>query len=343
MLKGFTPRRKTILKIIVGEYISSAMPVASETILRNYNLGVSSATIRNDMAYLEEEGYITRPHTSAGSVPLDRGYRYYVESISNYIDLSPEEQHHIRDLFREVEEEMDRWLKLAALLIARLVGNAALVTSPKARECRFKHLELISLHEFLAMLILVVSETILKKQLLSFGEPVTQEQLTSVANKLNESYSGLTSAIISSKKLASTTEEQRVTEAVIDIMAAEDEAEYTEPYFEGLRLMLGQPEFVEKDRMLNIMELMEARDWLKPVLSRQSQSEGIQIVIGQESHEDSLKDLSLVLSRYGIPHRVGGTIGVMGPTRLDYRRAIPTVSYMSEILSYLVAGTCPED
>jgi heat-inducible transcriptional repressor len=337
-----TPRRKAILNIIVAEYIATALPVASETILRNYQLSVSSATIRNDMAYLEKEGYIAKPHTSAGSMPLAKGYRHYVESISKNIELPIEEQHRIRDSFHNIEE-VERWLKLAATMMARLVGNAALVTFPKASQYHLKHLELVSLNEFLALLILVLSETVLKQQLLSFTEPLGQEQLNSIANKLNSHYTGLTSSQISAKKFKSTPEERRVAAAVTDIMSAENEMEYHESYLEGLRLMLGQPEFIGKERMLRILELMEARDWLKSYLHKQLEHERVQIVIGEESHDETLKDLSLVLGRYGVPKKVGGTIGVIGPTRMDYRKAISTVNYMSGVLSYLVAGVCEED
>ncbi len=343
MLKGLTPRREAVLRIIVSEYIATALPVASETIFRNYELGVSPATIRNDMAYLEEAGYIIRPHTSAGSVPLDRGYRHYVESLTKEAELPLEEQYHIRKLFHEVEEEFERWLKLAATIAARLVRNAALVTSPKPRQCRFRHLELVALQEFVALVVLVLSEAILKRQLLSFEESVAQERLTRVANKLNVAYSGLSSSEISTKKLELSSEEEQVTEAVIDIMAVEDELEYEQPYLEGLRLMLGQPEFAHKDRMWSIMELMETKEWLSSAFARQSSDVGVRVVIGEENRDETLRDLSLVFSRYGIPGQVGGTIGVIGPTRMDYRRAISTVGYMSEILSDLVAGVCRGD
>ena len=342
MVSELTPRRRAILNIIVAEYIATATPVASETILRTYQIGVSSATIRNDMAYLEKEGYITKPHTSAGSIPLVKGYRYYVESISKDSELPLEEQHRIRDSFQNIEE-IERWLKVAAAMLARLVGNAALVTFPKVRQYHLKHLELVALHEFLALLVVVLSETVLRQQLVTFHEPVTQEQLTIIANKLNAHYTGFTSSQILSQKLAATPEEKQVTEATVDMMAAEDDLDYHATYLEGLRLMLGQPEFIGKERMLRVMELMEARDWLTPVLHQQLGDKQVQVVIGEESHDESLKDLSLVLSHYGIPRKVKGTIGVIGPTRMDYRRAISTVSYMSDVLSYLVAGVYGED
>src|SRR4030042_277911 len=223
MLKGLTPRREAVLSIIVSEYIVTAFPVASETIFRSYQLGVSPATIRNDMAFLEEEGYIARPHTSAGSVPLDKGYRHYVESLASEAELPLEEQYRIRKLFREVEEEFERWLKLAATIAARLVRNAALVTFPKPRQCRFKHLELVALQEFAALMVLVLSEAILKRQLLSFEEPVTQERLTIMTKKLNAAYLGLTISEIVAKKLELPSEETQVTEAVIDMMSRSEE------------------------------------------------------------------------------------------------------------------------
>jgi heat-inducible transcriptional repressor len=126
-------------------------------------------------------------------------------------------------------------------------------------------------------------------------------------------------------------------------MASEDEMVYHQSYLEGLRLMLGQPEFIQKDRMLDILELMEARNWLDTLLRRQIGPERVEVVIGEENRDKTLKDLSLVLGRYGVPKKIGGTIGVIGPTRMDYRKAISTVNYMSGILSYLMAGVCEEE
>ncbi len=343
MLKGLTPRREAVLKIIVSEYIARAVPVASDTIFRNYQLGVSPATIRNDMAYLEKEGYITRPHTSAGSIPTDKAYRHYVESLSQEVELPVEERYRIRELFQEVEEEFERWLKLAAAIVARLVRNAALVTFPKPKQCRFRHLELVFLHEFVALMVLVLSEAILKRQLLSFDRRVTQNELTAFTNKLNAAYAGLNSSEILAKKLELSAEEKQVTEAILDMMIAEDEAEYEQAYLEGLRLMLDQPEFARRDRMLSIMELMETQEWLRSAFSRWPSDVGVQVIIGEENRDETLRDLSLVFSRYGIPGRIDGAIGVIGPTRMDYRRAISTVSYMSAILSDLVAGVCGGD
>jgi heat-inducible transcriptional repressor len=342
MMKSLTKRREALLRIIVGEYIATAQPVASDTIFRNYDLGVSPATIRNDMAHLEAEGYVIRPHTSAGTVPLDKAYRYYVESLTEGVELPDDEQRRIKNLFGEVEE-LERWLKLAATLVARLVKNAALVTFPKARQSRFKHLELVTVHEFVALLILVLSDTVLRRHLLQFNEPITQVQLTELADKLNLAYSGLTRRQIASKKLELSSTETHVTDAIHDIMIAEDSAKYDESYIEGLRFMLGQPEFGARERMLNIMELMEARDWLDRVSVERASSGRVSVIIGQENPDLAFRELSLVLSDYGVPERARGTIAVVGPTRMDYGRAISSVSYMSDLLSNLVAGVCGDE
>lgn len=342
MTKSLTKRREALLRIIVGEYISTAQPVASETIFRNYEMGVSPATIRNDMAYLESEGYIMRPYTSAGTVPLDKAYRYHVESLAQDVELPAEEQGRIRNLFAEVEE-LERWLKLAASMVAGLVRNAALVTFPKAKQSRCRHLELVAVHEFLALLIMVLSDTVLRRHILQFDEPVTQEQLTGLADKLNMAYGGLSRREIKSNKLELTPSEERVSGAVLDVMAAEDEAKYDEPYLEGLRYMLGQPEFGRRERMLGVMELMEVRGWLDQVSISGSGDRRVQVVIGHENPDEALQELSLVFSGYGVPDRAGGTIVVVGPTRMDYRRAISSVGYMSDLLSDLVAGVCRGD
>jgi heat-inducible transcriptional repressor len=340
---NLTQRRANILKIIVRDYIATATPISSDTIFRRYNLGVSPATIRNDMARLEEEGYIGRPHTSAGCIPLDFGYRFYVESIAEESALSVEDQVKIREFFDQIEEEIDRWLKMAALLLSNLVGNAALVTFPRANKCKFKHIELVLLHDCLAMMIIIFSETSLKQQLLSFNEPFTQDRLTAIANKINDTYSGHTSAEISRAAQKASIEEKRIIEAIIEVITAEERLDFNRPYIEGVRLMLGQPEFVDKGKMLGIMEMMEAGDWLRPVLTKTYDRNKIQVVIGNESNATALNDLSLVLGRYGVPQKIDGALGIIGPTRMDYRKAISTVNYVSDILSYLLSGIYSEE
>jgi heat-inducible transcriptional repressor len=196
-----TKREERILKVIVGEYVSTAMPVGSESIAHKHELGVSPATIRNDMACLEEEGYITHPHTSAGRIPSDKGYRYYVESLMEEMELPPPEQRTIRHLFHQVETDMEEWVQLAAAILSRVARNLALVTFPKASLSRLRHMELVTIQEFLALLIVVLKEAKLKKQILPLDQATSQEGLSMIANKLNAAFEGMTSWQIAAKRL----------------------------------------------------------------------------------------------------------------------------------------------
>ena len=343
MSKAAYKRRDSVLKIIVSEYIATATPVASEAILRHYSLGVSPATLRNDMASLEEEGFITRPYTSSGGVPLYKGYSFYVETISGQAGLPGDEQKRIRHLMDAAVDEYDRLLKIAATAMAQLVGNAAIVTFPKSAECKFKHIELVEMNQYMSMMVLILSNAVLRRQTLGFDEPVSQQQLGDAAVKFNSEYTGKTRKQMAVNKLDLSSLESKILGAISDIMSGEDAIEYDNSYLEGLRLMLGQPEFVQRERMLGVLELLEAKGWLKQVIDWQVTEEGVRVIIGGENREASLHDLSLVVSNYGLPEYARGTVGIIGPKRMDYSKAISAVNYISGLLSELVARVCRDD
>jgi len=236
-------RGEAILKIIVGEYISTATPVASEAIARRYKLKVSPATIRNEMARLEEEGYILRPHISAGGIPSDRGYRYYVERLVEEGKLPHEEYEAIRRRFRQVEQRIEEWMRLATTVLAQRLRNLALAVLPQLEECHVRHLELVVLQEFLVMLVLVLEEMTIRQHLLTLEKAVSQDELTAIANKLNESYRGLTGSQIGARTLQLSPVEEQVSAKVTQLMQVEDESQYDEFYVDGLRHLLAQPEF----------------------------------------------------------------------------------------------------
>jgi heat-inducible transcriptional repressor len=337
-------RSETILKSIVGQYIVKAVPVPSQSIINNYELAVSSATIRNEMAHLEQEGYITRPHPSAGSIPLDKGYRYYVETLSD-IELPFAEQLLINHLFHQVERELEEWLSLAAMLTAQLVQNVAIVTMPKPVNCQFKHLELVALKDSLALVVLVLHGARLRQQLITFDQVISQPELTTIANKLNAAYSGLTRAKISSKKLKLPATEQEVTDCLLKIMQAEDEQEYEQSCLDGLHFTLNQPEFRRGQRGQILMELVDCRNLLRTITPEELASYGVQVIIGKENRAATIQDCSVVINQYGLPEEAVGIISVVGPTRMPYARTISAVHYISSVLSRLVTelyGRKPE-
>ncbi len=329
-------RTETILKSIVDQYIARAIPVPSQRIINDQALGISAATIRNEMAHLEQEGYITRPHPSAGSIPSDKGYRYYVESL-NEVELPLTEQRMISHLFHQVEKEMEEWLILAATLIARWAQNVAVVTMPKPVGCQFKHLELVALQDLLALVVLVLRGAKVKQQLITFDQVISQPQLVAIANKLNDAYSGLTSSQVLAKNIGLSPIEQAVTDCLLKIMQAEDAQGYEETYLSGWHFILDQPEFAHANRILALMKLVEHRNLLKTIVPDELPSHGVQVIIGKENKAEVIHDYSVVISRYGLSKEAIGTISVVGPTRMPYARVISTVGYLASVMSELVA------
>jgi len=331
-----SPRTETILQSIMEQYITRAIPVPSQAIFNDCELGVSVATIRNEMAYLEREGYITRRHLSAGSIPSDKGYRYYVESLPD-IRLPLGEQRLISHLFHQVETELAEWLSLAVTVIARSVQNVAIVTMPKPADCKFKHLELVALQDSLALLVFVLHGAKVKQQLITFDQVISQPRLTAIASKLNAAYSGLTHPQILAKSIELSSTERQLTDCLLKIMQAEDEQEHEESYLDGLHFMLNQPEFAYSQRMLALMKLVEHRNLLRIIIPQGLDSHRAQVFIGKENKAEAIHDCSVVISRYGLPEEAVGTIGVIGPTRMPYAHTISVVSYLSTVLNGLVA------
>ncbi len=331
-------RKETVLRIIVKDYITGAVPVASKAIADKYGLEVSSATIRNDIACLEEEGYVTHPHRSAGSMPTDKAYRYYVESISGDIELSSSEQYLIQHLLREAREEIEQWLKLATAWLAHLVHNVAIATSPRATHYRLKYLDLVVLHDFVALLVLVLYGAKVKQQVLSFNKRITQDELAKLANKLNFVYAGMTSSEILAHTAELSPEEKQVSQCLAKMIAAEDKLEHGKPYLDGLHLMLRQPEFANNPKTLNILEMLEGENWLRNISCQEISKGEVKVIIGEENPEPSLQGLSLIISPYGIPDKASGIVGVLGPKRMDYARAISSLSCLSVLLSNSIAS-----
>jgi len=321
-----SPRADLILKYIVGQYIASATPVPSQFISGNHEMEVSPATIRNEMAHLQQEGYILRPHTSAGSMPSEKGYRYYVESL-NKPELPLAEQRMVSHLFHQAGKEMEKWLSLTATLIARLTHNMAIAAVPKQTDCQFKYVELAVLQDSLVLAILILRGGRIRQQLITFDEVISQTELTAITNKLNIFYSGLTRPQLSAKKVEFSPVEQQIVDCLVQLMQAEDDKDYEEPYLEGLHFMLSQPEFAHSQQVLALLELVEHRNLLRTIIPQEFVGQEIQVIIGKENQAEDIQNCSVVISRYGLPGEAVGTIGVIGPTRMPYARTISTNIY----------------
>ncbi len=329
-------RTETVLKTIVRQYIEEAVPVASQSIVGSSGLEVSSATLRNEMAYLEREGYLLRPHTSAGSIPSDKGYRYYVETLED-IKLPLSEQRLVSHLFHQVERRLEEWLSLTARLIAELVQTAVVVTTPKAKNSRLKHLELVSLRDSLVLMVLIFHGAKIKQQLITFDKLMSTSEMVAVSDKLNTAYSGLNRSQIPATRVELSPVEQQITDTILEIMETEDGQEAEEPYLDGMHYMFNQPEFARSKRLQALMELVEHRNLLKLVTPQGLTPSRVRVIIGHENEAEAVQDCSIVITRYGLLHEASGTICVFGPTRIPYARAISSVGYLSTLLSQLVA------
>jgi heat-inducible transcriptional repressor len=337
-----TTRSGKILNYIVGQYINRVVPVPSQVVADEANLGVSPATIRNEMALLEREGYLIRPHTSAGCIPSDKGYRHYVGSIEN-VDLPHEEQRLISHTFHQVEKDVEAWVSLTATLLAKLVQNVAVVSFPKSTDCKLKHMELIAVQGARVLAIVVLEGAKVKEKLITFDEDVSQPALTVISSKLNSEYNGATARQISEKKLELTPLEKQATDFLVEIMKSEDSQEYQEPYLDGWHFILNQPEFAHSDRMGMLMELVENRGLLKVIVPARLSPHGVQVIIGKENKDAAIQNCSVVICQYGLPEEATGAIAVVGPTRMHYLRTIPTVYYLSSVLGQLVSGLYGSD
>ncbi len=335
-------RSGRILNSIIREYISRIMPVPSQVIASDTDLGVSPATVRNEMAYLEHEGYLIRPHTSAGCIPSDKGYRFYVESIES-TTLPREEQRLISHTFHQAEREIEEWLSLSATMLARLAQNMAVVSLPKSTDCKLKHLELLSLQESLVLAVIVLQGAKVKQKLINFDRSVPQATLTVISEKLNSAYGNLTGGEIEAQEIELTDIEKEITGHLVEIMRAEDRQDYGNPYLDGWHFMINQPEFAHSDKVSALMELTEQRGLLKVLVPTEISGEGVHVVIGKENKSTAMQNCSVVICRYGLPGEATGTVGVVGPTRMAYSRTIPTVYYLSSVLTQLVASLYGRD
>jgi heat-inducible transcriptional repressor len=332
-----TTRQRTILGLVVREYIATAVPISSRSITEQYGLGVSSATVRNEMAYLEELGYLTHPHTSAGRVPTEQGYRYFVQQLMGEAELPLSEQRMIRHQFYQVSLGLEQWMRLAATVLARTAHTAAVVTSPRPNRCRFKHIELISTHGPLVLLILVLEEGLVQQQMLTMTEVRGQEDLSRVSNWLNDAFRSLSADEIVTESMTLPEFEQEVGHIVADVMRDVDR-QGGEVYHDGLLNVVGQPEFTATGSLQQVLRVLEERALLDAILSDvlSLASSGVQVLIGGEGHWDELSECSLVLARYGVNGETAGALGVLGPTRMPYGRAVSAVRYMSSLLSDLL-------
>jgi heat-inducible transcriptional repressor len=336
-LPNLTDRQERILALIVSEYISRPEPVGSKYLAERFLTNLSSATIRNDMAVLEELGLVLAPHTSAGRVPTEAGYRYFVKRLLDAGELSADEQKSITDAFVRAPNDLDEWMRLAASTLARTSHSAALVTAPRSFSSQFKHIELISTQGRLVLMVLVLYGGDVRQQMLTLADTLPQEVLSAAARRLNMLCDGLTSEQVLARVWSVDNElEREMLEVIADVLAEADDKHHAIAYREGLSNML--PEFTESEGAQQALRLMEERTLLTGILSEMlDQNIGhVQVMIAGEGRWSEVRHVSMVLSRYGVVGRATGALAVLGPMRMRYGRAISAVRYVAGLMSSLL-------
>ena len=330
-----TARQRLILELVVREYTEAASPVGSRNLVANYALDVSPATIRSELARLEEMGYLTHPHTSAGRVPTELGYRYFVENLMYERELPAWERTRIRHQFHQLGLELDQWLQLSAAVLADTVRNAALVTVPKAAEVRFKHLELIGTYDTAVLLVLVLQDGTVRQRGLHTSQAMPQQDLSNVSARLSRVCLGLTAGEIAALNEDFSQLERDVLTLVVAAMGELERSHTVQSYREGLVHLLAQPEFRNRESFSQVLSFLDS-DWLAvKVLPRVFAANGVSVIIGGHDWLE-MGDYGLVLTKYGSRSDVMGALGVLGPMRMQYERVIPAVRYMASLLNGLI-------
>ncbi len=331
-----TERQSAILGMVVDEYIETAEPVSSRALVDRHRLEISSATIRNEMARLEREGYITHPYTSAGRIPSDLGYRFYVEALMSELPVAADERRTVEHQLHQVVGGLDEWLSLTATILSSLVGNVAVVTRPRMSTARLRHAQLVELARDTVLLVAVMDDGRVRQRILPQRQPVTQTQLNERAVRLNGLLAGADAADVRGRVVGIEDPDEvatalAVAEAIEELRIAE------ETFLDGLNNALRQPEFSDVDRLLEAVTQLQAyrlRGLLEAAVDDGHPS-ATRVIIGQENPDTGLQDWSVVVSRYG-DTEAAGVVAVIGPTRMAYQRTIPRVRYIASLMSQLL-------
>ncbi len=337
-------RTQAILRAVIEEYVTTATPVGSQALVERYSLGVSSATVRSILAELEANGLLTHPHTSAGRIPTDAGYRFYVESIVDAVPLPAVEQLMIRHQFGQVEFASEHWFRLAATTLASVTRSAGLATPTKPRDAHIRRIDLVAINERMASLILVLREGAIKQALITVDgdDAIDQPTLNAVAARLNDRLVDMTASRAEARVAALNADDRvdalarRVGDRVVKVVREYDAEAIEEVFSDGLLNVMEAPEFAQSDKLRRVFSALENRAYLGQLVGSVAGAGRIQVFIGHENQPLEMQDVSLVLAPYGQPGRAIGVVGVLGPTRMSYSQAIGTVRFVSGLMNELV-------
>ncbi|WP_236909771.1 heat-inducible transcriptional repressor HrcA [Clostridium sp. Cult3] len=340
-------RKIKVLHAIINSYIISAEPIGSRTISKQYDLGVSSATIRNEMSDLEDLGYLNKPHTSAGRVPSDKAYRLYVNQLlkAERLKMDMKKKEEIKKVLVGESSEIDQLIQNSAKVLSAITSYTALALSPQLKKSKLKHIQLIPIGDIEILLVLVNDSGIVKNTIFRLDEKINDDQLVVISNFLNNKLKGLTIEEIGKEMDNNIFKEMYDYKGIIDniipiINKTFNDIDSVEVYADGVNKIFDFPEYKDLDKAKSFISFIEDKELLADMLLNNSRENGIEITIGNENIYDPIKECTLITTTYKLGDVIIGKIGVIGPTRMDYPMVINALKLFSvnltEILEMLV-------
>lgn len=342
-MKGERARR--VLEAIILEYIKGGVPVGSRAIAKRYGLNVSPATIRNVMADLEELGLLHQPHTSAGRIPTELGLRVYIDSILKIQQLSVADRERIRLAYKGGVARVEGLLQETSKVLSSFSNQAGVVLTPRLSLTVFRRIEFIRLRARMVMTILVSQAGIVHNTVFEIEEDIAQDELDKYSRYLNDMLRDLTLHQVKARLLEEMKKEkvlfdQLLSKALeLSQKALQENIEHSEIYIEGRTNLLDNPEFADVEQMRLIFDAFEEKSKIIDLLDKSMLGGGVNIFIGSESELLDMKSMSFITSAYASGDEILGTLGVIGPTRMDYSRIIPLVDYTAKLLSKMLEET----
>lgn len=334
-------RKQSILKAVVNDYISTAEPVGSHVLVSRYQFGVKSATIRNEMAELSEMGYLQQPHTSAGRIPSDMGYRFYVDRLMDGPGLAKGEAARARDRLLPRRTELDIILEQTCRILADLTRYTSMATDPVVSDTVISHVTIAAVAQRRLLAVIVLDSGRVLHELLEARAGARATDPARATSFLSRRLAGRTLKSLCSSAVDPVHEDAADMNDLLDrvlrfIRRELEPAEGTGIHLEGTSYIVQQPEFKDIERLEAVLSVLERRSALFKLFSAVYLGSEVTVIIGSENPLDEMRDCSFVGTTYRIGGRVAGTLGVVGPTRMDYRRAVSAVEFMSGNLSHLL-------
>jgi len=328
-------RKQAVLRAVVHEFTTSAVPVGSQALQSRYFVNLSSATIRSELAELVDLGYLTQPHTSAGRVPTDSGYRYFVDFLMDVEPIPSRIGAFIHDELRGAPADVQGLVEKVAMTVASVTQNASVASAPQGSQARIKHVDLVSLEPNEVLLILLLEGNLLRQQVVSVTQQTTQAELTKVAARLNSTLAGRDSNEVRRHyDGAQLGPEKELLGRVVTVLDLYEKGTESLVVHDGVRNLVRQPEFAESSaRLQQVIEVLEETRYLTLLLRQLIGDSDLQIVIGSENASSQLQGCTVVLTSYVPSNRLKGVLGVIGPTRMAYSQTVARLQAVAQAAS----------